>query len=280
MTSIGFVLHPQRATVREVAQRTAERFCRMGHHAYLLDGNTSDSADASGLDLVVSLGGDGTMLRAVDLASPAGVPILGVNFGHLGFLTVVESDGLDSALERFVAGDYHVEHRMTLEVRLSDGGSDKVILRRRALNDVVLTRAFGAHTVRASLWVDGEPFLSYEADSLIVATPTGSTAYNLSARGPIASPHARVFMVTPVAPHMLFDRSLILSEDEEVSLQLERDQPASIVVDGWEVGTLAPGQVLSCVRGSPDAQLVNFNGRNFHRLLKQKFALGNRVGDD
>lgn len=279
MASIGFVLHPQRATVRDVAQRTAERLGQQGHQAYVLDGHSGDSTDASGLDLVVSLGGDGTMLRAVDLASPVDVPVLGVNFGHLGFLTVVEADGLHQALDRFVAGEYHVEHRMTLEVRLSDPATGKVSLRHRALNDVVLSRAFGARTVRAGLSVDGDAFLSYEADSLIVATPTGSTAYNLSARGPIASPRARIFMVTPVAPHMLFDRSLVLSEDEEVALRVERGQPASIVVDGWEVGTLTPGQVLTCVKGAPDAQLVTFNGRNFHRLLRQKFALGDRLGE-
>ena len=161
------------------------------------------------------------MLRTVDLVSPAGVPVLGVNLGHLGYLTVVEPDGLRGRLcGASLAGDYQVEARMTLDVSLADDGGQGLApsSHRSALNDLVLQRRAGGHTVQAEVSVNDEPFLTFAADSLIVATPTGSTAYNLSARGPIVSPRARVQILTPVAPHMLFDRSLVLDADDVIAI--------------------------------------------------------------
>jgi NAD+ kinase len=130
--------------------------------------------------------------------------------------------------------------------------------------------------VRVAVGVSGEPFLTYAADSLIVATPTGSTAYNLSARGPIASPKARVILVTPVAAHMLFDRSLILAPNEEVSLEVLDDHEADLLVDGYEVGCLKPGDVVKCRSGVHDARLISFGERHFHQILKRKFGLTDR----
>ena len=184
----------------------------------------ADGEPTGPLDLAVSLGGDGTMLRTVDLVSPAGVPVLGVNLGHLGYLTAVEPDGLRDALRRFLAGDYQVEARMTLDVSVTDDGGAGRHRRaaRSALNDLVLQRPAGGHTVRTEVSVNGEPFLTFAADSLIVATPTGSTAYNLSARGPIVSPRARVQILTPVAPHMLFDRSLVLDAEDVIAISPDR----------------------------------------------------------
>ena len=230
------------------------------------------------LDLAVSLGGDGTMLRTVDLVSPAGVPVLGVNLGHLGYLAAVEPDSLREALGRFLAGDYRVEPRMTLDVSVTDdvGDAGQAVMHRSALNDLVLQRPAGSHTVRAEVLVNDEPFLTFAADSLIVATPTGSTAYNLSARGPIVSPRARVQILTPVAPHMLFDRSLVLDAEDRISIAPIAGQPADLVVDGWMTVTLHPGQTLHCGKGERDALLVTFGERDFHRILKRKFNLADR----
>ena len=150
------------------------------------------------------------------------------------------------------------------------------MLHRSALNDLVLQRPTGGHTVRLQVAVNGEPFLTFAADSLIVATPTGSTAYNLSARGPIVSPRARVQILTPVAPHMLFDRSLVLDAEDVLAFSPIAGQPADLVVDGWLAAVLRPGETLHCRKGDRDARLVTFGERDFHRMLKLKFNLADR----
>ncbi|MDA8045462.1 MAG: NAD(+)/NADH kinase, partial [Actinomycetota bacterium] len=230
----------------------------------------------TGWDLAVSLGGDGTMLRAVDLVCGEQLPVLGVNLGRLGYLTVVEPAGLRDALGRFLSGDYRVESRMTLEVVFSSPHGDPPGQRHSALNDVVLQRTQVGHTMHTEVTVNSVPFLTFASDSLILATPTGSTAYNLSARGPIVSPRARVQVLTPVAPHMLFDRSLVLDAEEVVTVTAAGDQPVDAVVDGWHAATLAPGDSVHCRQGPQDALLVTFGERDFHHILKSKFDLKDR----
>jgi NAD+ kinase len=283
MAAIGFVAHSQREGAVNLGVETARWLREQGHQAEFLDADSSTGAGRDGsnrkpLDLAVSLGGDGTMLRTVDLVSPDSVPVLGVNLGHLGYLTAVEPEYLRDALRRFLDGDYQVESRMTLDVSVTndDGDGSPSVLHRSALNDLVLQRPAGGHTVRTEVAVNGDPFLTFAADSLIVATPTGSTAYNLSARGPIVSPRARVMILTPVAPHMLFDRSLVLDAEEKMSLSPIAGQPADLVVDGWLAATLRPGQTLHCRKGDRDALLVTFGARDFHEILKRKFNLADR----
>jgi NAD+ kinase len=180
-------------------------------------------------------------------------------------------------LQRFLTGDYQVESRMTLDISVTDDRYETgTLLHRSALNDLVLQRPAGGHTVRTEVAVNGEPFLTFAADSLIVATPTGSTAYNLSARGPIVSPRARVQILTPVAPHMLFDRSLVLDSEEVISISPIAGQPADLVIDGSMAATLQPGQTLHCRKGDRDALLVTFGRRDFHHILKHKFNLADR----
>lgn len=274
MAVIGFGVHSGRPAAVAAAETAGEWLRSRGHRACTIVGTELD-CDAAELDLAVSLGGDGTMLRTVDAVRGADVPVLGVNLGHLGYLTTIEPDGLTGALERFLTGDYRVEARMTLDVEVR-GGEAPPSPRWRALNDVVLQRDAQGHTVRAELSVNGSPFLRYAADSLIVCTPTGSTAYNLSARGPIVSPRARVHIVTPVAPHGLFDRSLVLDAGEEVELSPIDGTRAELVVDGWRPIPIVPGQTVSCRQGRRDALLVTFEDRDFHRILKRKFDLADR----
>ena len=284
MAIIGFVAHSHREGALELADETARWLRQQGHGAELLEadlagGGRSRNGERPGaLDLAVSLGGDGTMLRTVDLVSPAGVPVLGVNLGHLGYLAAVEPECLRDALQRFLVGDYQVEARMTLDISVTNeaGRTDPTVLRRSALNDLVLQRPAGSHTVRTEVAVNGEPFLTFAADSLIVATPTGSTAYNLSARGPIVSPRARVQILTPVAPHMLFDRSLVLDAEDVIAITPIAGQAADLVIDGWMAASLRPGQTLHCRSGDRDALLVTFGTRDFHRILKRKFNLADR----
>lgn len=271
MAVVGFVAHPQRAAALSLAERTIGWLHGIGHEARRVDGR---AGDPSGVDLLVSLGGDGTMLHTVGLACPQGIPVLGVNFGHLGYLTVVEPDGLEPALRRWLDGDYQVESRMTIQVVVGEEGGAAPLLVRTALNDVVLQRSTGGHVVRVAMAVNDKPFVSYVADSVIVATPTGSTAYNLSARGPIVSPRARVQIVTPVAPHSLFDRSLVLDPTERLRLSPAPDTTAELVVDGGTCTTVKPGHAVSCIASSRDARLVTFSDRDFQDILKRKFHLG------
>jgi len=302
MAAIGFLLHLHRQEATEVFESTAAWLKSEGHEAYLLADSTDGGTDGNGelikrLDLAVSLGGDGTMLRTVDLVAGSGVPVLGVNLGRLGYLTEVGPEELCDALRRFLAGDYRLEERMTLSVEVlprttagpavagpavaepADVEHHAPHARRHvanALNDAVLQRLPEGHTVRLAMSVDGAPFLTYAADSIIVATPTGSTAYNLSARGPIASPRARVIIVTPVAAHMLFDRSLLLAPDEEVTLEVIDGGEGELVVDGQSHGCLASGDTVRCRAGQHDARLVSFGTRDFRTILKQKFGLTDR----
>lgn len=282
MATIGFIPHPGRPSAVRLAEATADWLSGQGHEARILldeaeTAGTSADLDpqrrqrAIGLDLAVSLGGDGTMLRVVDLVLPLGIPVLGVNVGHLGFLTEVTPEELPQALARFLVGEYRIEDRMTLavETRLSTGGDPRIMT---ALNDVVLQRTTAGHTVRLAVSLSGTPFLVYTADSMIVATPTGSTAYNLSARGPIASPGTRVLLMTPVAAHMLFDRSLVLAEDEDITFEVVGDLRVELVVDGQGVGCLGTGDVVHCRAGDHCARFVEFGGRDFHHVLKRKFG--------
>jgi NAD+ kinase len=204
------------------------------------------------------------------------VPVLGVNFGRFGYLTAVEPDGLRHAIERFLAGDYHLQRRMTVGAQVFANGSRQPRMSGAGLNDIVLARPSGTHTINASVAISGERFLSYAADAIIVSTPTGTTGYNLSARGPIVSPKLRCLVLTPVSPHMLFDRSLVLDSSATVSIELDGEGDADLVVDGVPCGQFELGERLVCTAGAHDAMLVSFGDRDFETVLKNKFHLADR----
>jgi NAD+ kinase len=281
--AVALVPHRSRPLAADLARRTMAWLEARGHEVRVpeeegrLLGFTghcwpSDKL-AEGLDLAVSLGGDGTILRTVDLVAHSGAAVLGVNVGNLGYLTEVEPAGLETALERFFGGDCQLQARMTLsvEVRGRHGG-----FARSALNEAVLQKTSSGHTVRVAIAVNDEPFFTCAADGFIIATPTGSTAYNFSARGPIVSPRQRAIVLTPVSPHTLFDRSLVLNADDSVQLEVLEHRPAELVVDGCDLGELAAGHVVVCSAGDHEARFVTFGGRDFHQILKAKFGLADR----
>ncbi|MGE3835348.1 MAG: NAD(+)/NADH kinase [Acidimicrobiia bacterium] len=245
---------------------------------------------AAGLDLAVSLGGDGTMLRTVD-ALDGSAPVLGVNLGHLGYLAAVEPEDLHGALARWEAGAFGVEERMRLVVDVlvpgadpGGGGDDGAGQQGRrprpgrhtALNEAVLGKTPSGQIARVLVTVDGEPFTTYSADGLIVATPTGSTAYAWSAGGPIVSPDHQALVLTPVAPHMLFDRSLVLPPTACIRLEVVDDRPADLSVDGRSLGLLPSGGAIVCTAATSPARLVSFGGHSFLGILKAKFGLADR----
>jgi NAD+ kinase len=271
--AIGVVSHPDRPQALELAAKVT---AVLAEHGIDVRTPTAERAStfAEGLDVVVSLGGDGTMLRAVDLAYEAGVPVLGVNVGQLGYLTEVEPQDLPAALERVIAGDYEVTERMVLEITVeSDGPAHG---KWYALNEAVLEKVHTGRLVRLEVEINGAPFTTYAADGVIVATPTGSTAYSFSARGPIVSPRHRCLLLTPVSPHMLFDRSLVLDADESVRFVVCEDRSVVLTADGLELGNLAGGDAVSCTGGKHPARIVTLGLRDFHQILKAKFGLSDR----
>jgi len=274
MAVIAFYTNGLRPEATILAARAAEWLAAQGHQsvsALAPDGSVSvDDAD-----LLVSLGGDGTLLRSVDAALAGGIPVLGVNIGRLGYLTQVEPSDLEQALAAFLAGTHQVEDRMTLSVTVT--GPDGVrIAQRTALNEATVEKTVPGHTVRIAASIDDRPFVTYAADGLLVATPTGSTAYNLSARGPVLSPRLRAIVVTPVSPHMLFDRPLVLDPAELLRLDVLEPRSAVLVVDGITVTTLEPGVSVECREGSQPARLVTFGAHDFHAVLRAKFHLADR----
>ncbi len=284
MATIAFLPHHERVEAVDLARRAIARLEALGHSCRVPAGDAKatgleawavpEDALVVSLDLAVSLGGDGTMLRTIDLVGRHDVPVLGVNVGHLGYLTEVEPDMLDVALDRFLAGDHLLEERMLLEVSVATAGSEPVVVR-YAMNEAVV-RSAGTHVVRLEVSIAGDLFTTYAADGLIVATPTGSTAYNLAARGPIVAPELQAFVVTPVAPHQLFDRSLVLSPEDDVRIALLDWRAARLLCDGVEITTLAPGDSVTCRRGPWLAKVVTFGRRNFRGILRKKFGLEDR----
>jgi NAD+ kinase len=281
MAVVGFVLHHERTQAADLARDTASWLLAAGHEVVLprhdagLAGlaahGCADEALAGGLDVAVSLGGDGTMLRTVDLVSGAGVPVIGVNVGQMGYLTDIEPSGARAALERFLSGERTIEERMLLTVRVEPAEGAPV--EHLALNEAVLEKTPMGHTVRLAVEVDGEFFTTYAADGLIVATPTGSTAYAFSARGPIVAPTHRAQLLTPVSPHMLFDRTLVFEPDARVRLVVRGHRAATLSVDGRNLGELGEGDSIVCTAADRSARLVTFGPRDFLQILKTKFGL-------
>jgi NAD+ kinase len=281
---VGILPHRDRETARDLARRAVTWLTERGVAAVLpkteaeLVGVPECGVDAEtfpeGLDVVISLGGDGTMLRAIDQAYRFGVAVLGVNVGQMGYLTEVEPSDLDTALARILDGDYHVEERMMLAVTVESAGPAGG--RWFALNEAVLEKTHTGHMARLDVALNGAFFTTYAADALIVATPTGSTAYSFSARGPIVSPRHRCLLLTPVSPHMLFDRSLVLDATEDIGITVTGPFGAGMTVDGRELGFLDAGDVVTCTAAEQPARVVSLAPRDFHQILKAKFGLSDR----
>jgi NAD+ kinase len=284
--TIALVVHGIRPEATALAADVAAWLVAQGHQVRV---PTPDAAQAGleewahdpdrlavGLDLAVSVGGDGTMLRTVRLVSADEVPVLGVNLGRLGYLAQAEPGELRVALERFLAGDYGIEERLMIEVDVDAPSGGLPVGSRIGLNEAMVEKPSSGRTVSLSVSINGRSFLTYAADGLIVATPTGSTAYSFSARGPIISPTLRALSLTPVSAHMLFDRPMVLGPTETIRIEVIDDRPATLTVDGEELGVLARGDAIVCRAAPQTARLVTFGSRDFYRLLKAKFGLTDR----
>jgi NAD+ kinase len=280
MATVTFLVHPERADALALATDTAEWLTGRGDVARILRFSGPDrvaeagvdvdlgAVDLAGTDVAVSLGGDGTFLRVVRLAATADVPVLGVNFGRLGYLPDLGPDQVRGALAKVLEGKAAIEERYALEVSISDRSIPDDVSTLLALNEVVIEKIDFGHTVRLATTIDGEQALTYSADGLIIATPTGSTAYNLSAGGPILAPTLRAMVVTPVAPHFSLDRSLVLADDQCVAVEVAPDRSGVLVIDGQEVGRLQPGAVINCRVAQRPARVVRNEPHTFGTILR------------
>ncbi|AGL02005.1 NAD(+)/NADH kinase [Desulfoscipio gibsoniae] len=250
----------------------------------LLDDETARQVDrpASGctrLDLVrqvqclMVLGGDGTLLHSARLAAPLGVPVFGVNLGHLGFLTEVDKPRLYEAMVCLLTGQYTIEERMMLQARVVRGGQayEPII----GLNDAVITKGGFARLIVFDTLVDGQLFSTYHADGVIISTPTGSTAYSLSAGGPLVVPKLELMLVTPICPHALWARPLVIAADSEVQVFLRSKQgEMMLTMDGQHGMRLQYGDLVNVCKAPHRAKFIKLNNRTFFDILKEKLREG------
>jgi NAD+ kinase len=284
MHTIGVVVKRGRAQAVDLA-RELVAWLHRHHRTALVEPEAAEAGiDATAVskramlaqaDLVVVLGGDGTLLSVARLMRDRPVPILGGNLGGLGFLTAITMDELFPMMQRLLAGDCAVDHRMTLDVTLRRG--DAVLSDSTVLNEAVITKGALGHIIDLETTVDGQELCVYKADGLIVTTPTGSTAYSLSAGGPIVHPSVGVIVLSPICPHMLTNRPLVLSDAATVSVTVRSaDDDVMLALDGQEAQRLRSGDRVDIRKGRSSVPLVRSMSRTYFDVLRSKLRWGER----
>ena len=231
-----------------------------------VDGEEGIELSDLSLDMLIATGGDGTMLRAVSLAYRADRPVLGFNLGTLGFLAAADPDRLTHTLHLLEQGRYRLVPRMTVAAELN-GLTDL------GVNDVVVEKIDSQRLIELEVEVDSEPMLSYRADGLVISTPTGSTAYSFSAGGPLLDTRVDALVMTPVAPHSLFSRSLVISPDSVIRCRVARDRPVQVSVDGRNTASLGMGDEVVVRRGPRPVMFVAFEQVAFSTIVTERFGL-------
>ena len=226
-------------------------------------------------DCALVLGGDGTLLRVAREASKKKIPVLGVNLGTLGFLAEVETNRMDQAIEKLMAGEYLTEERMMLEGNILRTGSSRRVS--SALNDITITRCGSLQIIRFSIYVNHKFLCSMSADGVILSTPTGSTGYNMSAGGPIAEPGAQLLILTPICAHTLNSRSIILRSEDVVEIVIDRGRNGSELTveasfDGNETAAMVTGDTLRICRSESTTTIVKLDERSFLEALHRKMS--------
>ncbi len=269
MKRIGILHHPKVAESQPMAaeleawlvQRKIDTWHASSYDAERLTEQTKDS------NLLVVLGGDGSLLRAARFASPCSVPVFGINLGRVGFLSEAQPNEWPDKLLRVIQGDFWTEKRLMLAARIQRNG--RILHNFSVLNDVVVGRGRQARVVRFQLHVDGDLVTNYTADALIVATPTGSTAYSMAAGGPLLPPQLPNFVVVPVAPHLTFDRAIIFHEQAEIAITVRMDHHAYLTPDGMDGILLQDGDVVLVTKSADSCQFarVESSGYFYRRLM-------------
>ena len=272
MSTVGFVIHAGRPAAVEAAAGLRGALASDGIETTDLDGRVAD------VDLVVAVGGDGTFLRAAHVAAEVGCPVLGVKVGRLGFLTEVEPPAATELIRKALAGRARVEERLAVVAEPADGGSFPP---QWAMNEIMVEKRARHRLIRLKVSVDGEYVTTFSADGVIVATPTGSTAYSFSARGPIVSPDVPCLVVTPIAAHMVFDRSFVLGAGSSVGLEVVGDEPGLVSADGRETQEVPVGTEVRIRASSRPARLVRRDdAAGFLSRVRDKFDLPGEPDED
>lgn len=224
---------------------------------------------AQKIDIAISVGGDGTLLSAARKISAARVPIFGINMGRLGFLTEVEVSEIGRYLDKLINGDYFVEKRLMLDAVIQRSGQELFVS--SALNDIVITKAGYSRMIELALTINNQVVTSFSADGLILATPTGSTGYSLSAGGPIVNSSLNVILITPICPHTLYSRPLIVSPDEQIIVTTnDYDGDIVLTVDGQVVEELKANDKVFIRKSPYNAEFVRFGHKNYYQTLRNK----------
>jgi NAD+ kinase len=276
--TIGLIAHTGKPGVAELVDAVAKEFSRFNIPIFIEKetaavarhrSNFSLKRVAENVELLVVLGGDGTILNVAGQLGSAIKPIFGINIGSLGFLTCVNSSAYRQAVESIALGKITFSKRTLLDVTIRAATKSKA--RSLALNDAVFSRGQESRLVRLSARVDGEPMTEFNADGLIVATPTGSTAYSLSAGGPILAPESGVLVITPICPHVLTNRSIIVAESSLIEIEItERDYPVFLSVDGRESVRLKTGAIVAIRKSKTTLQLAALPDLSFFSVVRQK----------
>ncbi|HWM24335.1 MAG TPA: NAD(+)/NADH kinase [Chthoniobacterales bacterium] len=277
-TKIGLIAHTRKPGVAELIRTLAAEFDRIPL-PILLEAKTAEVAGLSSTftiadlgrqaDLLVVLGGDGTILNVVGQLGDLIKPVFGINVGSLGFLTCANSSARAEAVECVAAGKMVFSERTLLEVAVKVAG--KVSATMTGLNDAVFSRGEVSRLIRLNIKVNGEPLTEFNADGLIVATPTGSTAYSLSAGGPILAPDSGAFVITPICPHVLTNRSIIVDESAVIEVEVtEREYPVFLTVDGREPLHIDAGSIVEIKKSRRVLPLASLPGVSFFGVVRQK----------
>lgn len=274
METIGLVVHEHRPEAKVIAAELAAFISGSGSktvameadHSVIGSEHVDQVADLAVADACISIGGDGTILRAVRQVAKHGVGVLGINVGRLGYLAEVEPGLAEAATRELLAGGVKVSERMMVEAKPQSAGVEL------GLNEMVV-RSNSGHSVSVAVKINGQDFMTYTADGLIVATPTGSTAYSLAAGGPVVESGFKALLLTPVAAHMAFNRSIVLPPNSRVEFQIVGQHPATVVMDGDTVANLAVGDTVSCGASETRARFYEIQPRSFHSVLREKFSI-------
>ena len=269
---IGFVVHEGRESARSAASVLTAASEGSGAQPIRVAADEDGAGTSDGaFDLVVSVGGDGTFLRAAHVAAAAGCPVLGVKVGRLGFLTEVEPEEAPGIIERALSGTARIEARLAVTAEPAEGGGFPP---QWGLNEIIVEKRARHRLVRLDVHVDGDYVTTFSADAVIVATPTGSTAYSFSARGPIVNPDVPCLVLTPVAAHMVFDRSFVLAAHQHVEIEVVGDEPGLLSADGRETIEMPVGTRLRIgAADRPSLFVRRDDAAGFLTRVREKFGL-------
>ncbi|WP_418179695.1 NAD(+)/NADH kinase [Aliarcobacter lanthieri] len=273
---IGVVLRPESPELKEVYEKIEELFLQK-EIPLILEDNSAAMIERNGInfedlcknvDFLISVGGDGTLLGVVRKAFKYDLPVLGINLGTLGFLTDLSMEQLPKFIDDLMINNYKINSRMIIEGSIKD---KKFV----AFNDIVISRKNLSSMLKVKAKIDKKAFNTYFGDGLIVSTPSGSTAYNLSVGGPIVYPLTEAFIITPIAPHSLTQRPIVVPADFEIEFKVPNSSEAVVIVDGQEMYELKKDEILNIKIATKKAKMLHRSSRDFFKVLSEKLRWGN-----